>query len=653
LGATNGRLLVATEVGTAYVRILPSTVGFQAALGGQMTAGAATSGKAAGAALGGGVLAGAARFAAPLAAIFGATQIVSFAGDSIAEASDLNESLNAVKVTFGDNADAVKALGQQSADTLGLSNREFNDLAVRFSAFSKIIAGDGGNVAGTLDDLTTRAADFASVMNLDVAEAAALFQSGLAGETEPLRRFGIDLSAAAVQAFAYANGIAEQGQPLTEAQKVQARYLSLLSQTSQTQGDFANTSGELANQQRILASRFANLRATIGEFALPAVTGVVGFANDVVGGLLGLGDTGKALGPFADVVERLRPAFTGLRDSLSGLGSAFGELWTAAQPFIQAVVERLAPLIGGLFEGLVARLQGAIEVVSGIFDVLTGIITGDTEKIRDGVEKIWEGIKTAVIGTVKGLWEGIVGAFTGGADSIGETVTGLGPRLGEWWAGAWRAAGDAVKRGVEALLEFVAAIPGQVLGFLIDLPGQLFDFFSEAFTRTVDAAKVVVPQLIDYLRELPGKVVEAVGDIAPRMFEIGQNIVVGLIDGIKDYASWAIDQAQEFVGNVVDGIKGALGMASPSKVFADIGGNAVAGFVQGLDQPGEIRRAVSRMTKPATASITASRTGAAAGAASAGSQVSNVYQFGDIRGVSMEEALRYADRRRRLVNLAS
>ena len=73
-------------------------------------------------------------------------------------------------------------------------------------------------------------------MNLDVNQAAELFQSGLAGETEPLRKFGIDLSAAAVEASAYANGIAKAGKPLTEQQKVQARYALLMKTDRQDSG---------------------------------------------------------------------------------------------------------------------------------------------------------------------------------------------------------------------------------------------------------------------------------------------------------------------------------------------------------------------------------------------------------------------------------
>jgi hypothetical protein len=217
-------------------------------------------------------------------------------------ASDLAESVNAVNVTFEDSADGIKKLGQEAARSVGLSKTEFNGLAVQFSSFAKTVAGDGGDVVHTMDELTTRAADFASVMNLDVAEAARVFQSGLAGETEPLKKFGIDLSAAAVGAYAVANGISDSAASMTEAEKVQARYGLLMQQTTQMQGDFANTADGAANQQRILKAELSNLAADIGTGVLPMFTTLVSAATLLTGAFTSLSPEMKsAVGTFGAV----------------------------------------------------------------------------------------------------------------------------------------------------------------------------------------------------------------------------------------------------------------------------------------------------------------------------------------------------------------
>jgi hypothetical protein len=192
-----------------------------------------------------------------------------FVGDSIRAYSDLNESLNALEVTYGKNADGIKKLGKEAAQNLGLSNAEFNSFAVSISAFAEQIAGKSGDVVGTVDTLTKRVSDFASVMNLDVTVAQEKFQSGLAGQSRPLREFGIDVSDARVKAFALANGIGEVGRELTEAEKVQARYGTIMEQTDKVTGDFKNTIDDYANAQRVANAETENAKARVGELLIP------------------------------------------------------------------------------------------------------------------------------------------------------------------------------------------------------------------------------------------------------------------------------------------------------------------------------------------------------------------------------------------------
>lgn len=259
------------NVATAYVQVVPTTDGIKRELEDEFE----KSGDAAGKKMGGGILGAAKSFIGPLAAAFAIGGAISFSKGAVEEASNLSESLNAVKVSFGDASNEIVKLGETASTRLGLSQNDFNSIATQFSAFAGTIAGAGGDMGKVIDTLSTRGADFASVFNLEVSDALGLFQSGLAGETEPLRRYGIDLSAAAVEAYAMANGIGEAGRELTEAEKVQARYGSLLEQTNKVQGDFANTADGLANSQRIANARFTDAQAALGQAFLPIMQVIV------------------------------------------------------------------------------------------------------------------------------------------------------------------------------------------------------------------------------------------------------------------------------------------------------------------------------------------------------------------------------------------
>ena len=389
---------MATLLGNAYVRIRPDMDGFQTEANRSIST----------------VLKSAAKVAAIAAGGALATVGVKVLKDSVAEASNLNESLNAVQVTFGKNAKGIMALGENAAKALGLSKTEFNGLAVRFSNFAQTVAGKGGDVVGTMDDLTTRASDFASVMNLDVSQAAELFQSGLAGETEPLRQYGIDLSAAAVQAHALAKGIWNGKGEMTEAQKVQARYSLLMKSTNKTAGDFANTSDSLANRQRIANAQWKNAKASIGQALLPVMQSVTAFIQEKV----------------VPAIQTFGDWFT--RDGMPALTRFGATLRDTVLPPLKAVVgwlvqnkDIILPIAGiigtmvaayktwAFVSGIVTAAQTALNFalaanpIGLIVMAVAGLIAGlvllfkKNETFRNVVLGAWEGIKNAITAVVE------------------------------------------------------------------------------------------------------------------------------------------------------------------------------------------------------------------------------------------------------------
>ena len=111
----------------------------------------------------------------------------------------------------------------------------------------------------------------ASFNNQDPERDVGAFSRWLAGEAEPLRRFGIFISEARVQTEAYASGIAKAGEELTDAQKIQARFNIIMQDTKKQQGDFARTVGEsLPNQLRKLKAQLIDVAAGVGKELLPA-----------------------------------------------------------------------------------------------------------------------------------------------------------------------------------------------------------------------------------------------------------------------------------------------------------------------------------------------------------------------------------------------
>jgi len=293
-----------------------------------------------------------------VATVAAGAAIAKLSADSIKAASSLQESTNAVNVAFGKSADEVLKIGENAAQSLGLARTEFNQAAVRFSAFAERVVGEGGDVAGFIGDITTRAADFASVFNIEVAEALQVFQSGLSGEAEPLKRFGINLLESEVKAYALRTGLIKVGETMTEQEKVQARYGLLLESTAKTAGDFANTSDSLANRQRILKATFTDIQAEIGTAMLPAFEALVGV---VVDDLLPIfKDLGEKIGPaVAGVLEFIGEVFAEARTSGTNLNRALGDLKRSFDLLFSAITNGQKDAKG--FSDLLSNLVRIIE----------------------------------------------------------------------------------------------------------------------------------------------------------------------------------------------------------------------------------------------------------------------------------------------------
>jgi hypothetical protein len=387
---------LAVELATAYFTFLPSMAGTAAAAAPGLKAlegQAAVSGARSGALMGGALAGGIGKFVPVIGGVLAGIGIADFFGDAVSAASDLNESANAIKVSFGDAAGEVDKLGQTAATRLGLSNNDFNALAVRFSSFSKTIAGKGGDVAATLDELTTRGADFASVYNIEASDALALFQSGLAGESEPLRKYGIDISAATVANTAYRLGIAENGKELTEQQKVQARYAAILEQTSAVEGDRANTADQFANKTRENAALLQDALAKVGEALLPAATA---FAQ-----WMGSPENIDRLGRLTDLMVTAEPAVSGIADALIAIADLkFQELSDIIAmldamkdgkvtlqevskalggfaPATRNAVVGISNFVAGIVNSLVDAANGVASAVAAVFNAM-GAVTGNS-----------------------------------------------------------------------------------------------------------------------------------------------------------------------------------------------------------------------------------------------------------------------------------
>lgn len=157
--------------------------------------------------------------------------------------SAITEVENVVNVAFGDMSQQAYDFASTATEQFGLSELAAKQYAGTMMSImnSSGVAKDAASEMSTT--LAGLAGDLASFYNTSTDIAWQRIVSGIAGEIEPLRRWGINMSVANMQAYALSQGITKSWQSMTQAEQVMLRYNYLMSVTGAQQGDFARTSG--------------------------------------------------------------------------------------------------------------------------------------------------------------------------------------------------------------------------------------------------------------------------------------------------------------------------------------------------------------------------------------------------------------------------
>lgn len=419
------------EQAYAYVTLIPVATGFQGAVAKEL-GDVDGIGAGAGTQLGNSMgdkfrtsFASFAKIAMVGLAVMGAVAVKNFFSDAVTSASDFAEQGAAVGQVFGDAATEVQKFATTGATALGQSKVQILDAAKQFGIYGKAAGLAGKDNAAFSTDLVTLATDLASFNNTTVDEALAALGSGLRGEAEPLRKFGVLLDDATLKAKALEMGIYDGEGPLDQQAKILAANAVIFEQTNTQQGDFARTSEGLANQQRILAAQTENFGIQVGTALLPVLTNLASFANTVLlpaFGAIGsfFGEYGPVIGAFAGTVALLTLALN-LQAIATAITTSAAWAWTAAL---------LANPVTWIVLGVAALVAGIV------------LLATKTTFFQDAWKVMTDMVTVA--------WTAVTSFFSTTFTNIGKWFTAL-------WTGAtnaWNTFSGFIKKGVQAIGDF-------------------------------------------------------------------------------------------------------------------------------------------------------------------------------------------------------
>ena len=295
------------------------------------------------------------KIAKAIGSAFVTKKIIEFGKAAIGVASDLNEVQNVVDTTFGtEGAIKVNEWARNAAEAFGESELQAKQFTSTLGAMFKSMGVGQADMEEMSMSLAGLAGDMASFYNLDPTEAFEKLRSGISGETEPLKQLGINMSVVNLEAFAMAEGITKSYQEMTQAEQATLRYQYIMSATADAQGDFADTSDSLANQQRILQLEIQTLAAEIGQDLMPIAQEILTIARDGI-----------------QWISENKDALEGLAAAAGVAATAYG-VWRATLK-----AEELYDKAAAGIKGITAALNGA-EAAGGLTSALSGAGTAAT-----------------------------------------------------------------------------------------------------------------------------------------------------------------------------------------------------------------------------------------------------------------------------------
>lgn len=314
--------------------------------------------------------------------------------------------------------------------------------------------------------------------------------------------------------------------------------------------------------------------------------------------LQSMGNDTKAAAKKAD------QALTDMSDNANKMGTDMQSIQNAYQGFAKqnyTMLDNLKLGYGGTKEEMARLIEDAAKL-KGLYGADAALyankgVNGDLSIIIDAIHTVQTemGITGTTALEASTTVEGSISSMKAAYQNF---VTGLGDQnadIGALTEELIQSAGNVAKNVlpvIESVVKNIAETvreqgPDMITRFVAYATEKLPEVLKLGIQLIVSLVKGLAQNLPELLRgtlALVDAIISAFLDSLPDIIEVGKDIVRGLWEGIKLMASWIGEKVSGFVGGLVDGVKGVLGIHSPSRVFAGIGQNMALGLGQGFEK---------------------------------------------------------------------
>lgn len=475
-------------------------------------------------------------------------------GTSAERFEELGVAIDGAWVNMGSLSDSLSDVGIDLTAMQG----NLGKLGISEKAFSDILKTSGGNAEAFADALL-KAAD-TGVSQEDVVKA-------LGGDLGGLQT-AFDNTSGAAQAMAD-------------------------TQLDNLAGDITMFKSALEGAQIVISDELSPSLRQFTQFGTESVTKLSEAFRE--GGLTGaMGTLGGILSDGLGMIVEMLP--TAIDAGMQLLGALGQGLLDNTPLIIDAAIQIVTLLGDGILNSLPVLVGAGMQIIaslaSGLGGMLPTLIPALVETVMLMAGTLIENLPLVIdagMQLISGLADGIIGAIPLLVDMLPDVITSICGFVTENLS-------TILEQGVQILTSLATGIIGalpELIGQIPSIITGIVGTLSESFPSIVSTGVTLllelgggiisaIPQLVAQLPSIGAAILGVLIEIPGMVLGVGKSIVEGLWSGISSMASWVAEKVKVFASGIVDGIKGFLGIHSPSTVFAEIGDNMALGLGKGF-----------------------------------------------------------------------
>ena len=408
---------------------------------------------------------------------------------------------------------------------LGMNIQEVTQFASQLASVTNSVGQTGEVSLATAESITRLAGDISSLFNIDFKDVAKNLQSGIIGQSRALYRYGIDITNATLQTYAYGLGLEKSVSEMTQAEKMQLRLIAILDQSKVSWGDLANTIQSPSNQIRMLTNNISELGMVFGQLFIPMLSKVLPYVNGLT---IALKRLFVNLASFMGIDIDLDAFGQGYNDSLDDTADGFEDVADS--------IEKTNKALRG-FDELKTISSANTVSLSGVDETGNTIdLTDEIKKASDEYQRVWNEAFANMENKANDLADTISSAFD--FKGIASGISGLL---------------IAIKDFSEEMKPFTDGFGEGFLGFFREMGG----FAYNVITGGLDALRVVIEKIDeDTLDALGG----AIGGFTSALIAFGTAYAIlnRLSTGITTLISAITGNPVALATTLIAGFTGAL-----------------------------------------------------------------------------------------------